>query len=72
MLPTLAVVGLIGTMTFPLPGRTMVIRMCLGGTHSMPLSGDGDGIPIKSPGACHAVCCRARDGLDVDESDQDN
>jgi hypothetical protein len=70
-LPILAVVSLIGTGTFPAAQPMLVMRLCSGGTQSIPLPRNGDGDPTPCPGACHAIGCRMRSPLDLEEGDQE-
>jgi hypothetical protein len=49
----------------------LVMRLCSGGTQSIPLRRDGDGDPSYCPGACHAIGCRTRATLDLEEGDQE-
>lgn len=50
-----ALVGLKGATAIPLPGPTILIRLCLGGTHSIPQPGNKDGEPSNLTG--HAMPC---------------
>jgi len=69
-LPILAAAGLVLATTAPAAGqRAIVLPLCLGGSHALPGSGDEGPRPPKCPGACHAVCCRARGEHEFDDDD---
>ena len=43
----------------PSPERSLDLRLCSGGTLTIPLDDKGDGPPAKcGPKACHAIECR--------------
>jgi hypothetical protein len=67
----LAIGGMVFATIAPSSGNLLLLPMCLGGLGSAPLPEKGDGGPAKCPGACHAMCCRSRNEIHRDDSDQD-
>jgi hypothetical protein len=69
-LPILAIGGVMTSGTGSSSAVSILLPMCLGGAHPVPLPVRRNDMPTNCPGACHAVCCRSRNALDFDESDQ--
>jgi hypothetical protein len=67
----LAIGGMVMATTIPQSGAMILLPTCLGGFHPADWPLKEDGGPAKCPGACHAVCCRSRNGLHFDDGDQE-